>query len=130
MLLLAVGSVFVGYLGKELTSGNVISPIISNFAKIIPLLLSLVGAFFAFVIYNRSLFQWTALGKTDPAFQNHTFYWRSLEPRIHGPFYSKGVRGAENRSKTINQAKERGKKGFQRENDLGNDWNYRRGQIG
>ena len=54
LLLLAFGSIFVGYLAKEITLSNVIPPIVSNSIKMIPLLFSLFGAFFAFVIYNSS----------------------------------------------------------------------------
>nr|WRI02241.1 NADH dehydrogenase subunit 5 [Acanthella acuta] len=55
LLLLAFGSLFVGYLAKEMALSTVITPIISNSAKIIPLLLSLFGAIFAFVIYYNSI---------------------------------------------------------------------------
>ena len=55
LLLLALGSIFVGYLAKEITLSNVISPIISNSAKVIPLLFSLLGAILAFVVYNWSI---------------------------------------------------------------------------
>jgi len=46
----------VGYLAKEIVLSNVIAPIISNFAKITPLFLSLLGALFAFVIYDKALY--------------------------------------------------------------------------
>lgn len=51
LLVLAFGSVFVGYIGKELALSYVVAPIIPNFTKVLPLLLSLVGAGFAFVVY-------------------------------------------------------------------------------
>ena len=53
LLLLAFGSIFVGYLGKEVILSNVIPPIVSNSIKVVPLILSLSGAFLAFVIYER-----------------------------------------------------------------------------
>lgn len=51
LLVLAFGSVFVGYIGKELALSYVVPPIIPNFTKVLPLLLSLVGAGFAFIVY-------------------------------------------------------------------------------
>ena len=51
LLVLAFGSVFVGYIGKELALSYVVSPIIPNFTKVLPLLLSLVGAGFALIVY-------------------------------------------------------------------------------
>lgn len=51
LLVLAFGSVFVGYIGKELALSYVLPPIIPNFTKVLPLLLSLVGAGFAFIVY-------------------------------------------------------------------------------
>ena len=53
LLLLALGSIFVGYLGKEVVISNVIPPMIPNSVKVVPLVLSLLGAFLAFVIYDR-----------------------------------------------------------------------------
>nr|CAD2223006.1 nad5 [Tethya minuta] len=53
LLLLAFGSIFVGYLGKEIMLSNVVSPIISNLVKVVPLLLSLLGALLAFIVYNN-----------------------------------------------------------------------------
>ena len=49
---MAFGSIFVGYLGKELILSNIIPPIISNSVKMIPTLLSLLGALLAFVVYD------------------------------------------------------------------------------
>lgn len=51
LLILAFGSVFVGYIGKELALSYVVSPIIPNFTKVLPLLLSLVGGGVAFIVY-------------------------------------------------------------------------------
>lgn len=53
LLLLAFGSIFVGYWGKEVILSNVIPPIVSNSIKVVPLIFSLLGAFLAFVVYDR-----------------------------------------------------------------------------
>ena len=45
----------MGYFGKELILSNIISPIIPNYVKMAPLLLSLFGALLAFVVYDRGL---------------------------------------------------------------------------
>ena len=52
LILLAFGSIFMGYLAKEIVLSSLIPPIISNSIKNIPLLLSLMGAILAFVGYN------------------------------------------------------------------------------
>lgn len=49
---MALGSIFVGYFGKELLLSNIISPIVGKFVKIVPLLLSLLGALSAFAVYD------------------------------------------------------------------------------
>ena len=53
LLLLAFGSIFVGYLGKEVMLSNVIAPIVSNSVKVVPLILSMLGALLGFVVYDR-----------------------------------------------------------------------------
>uniref|UniRef100_A0AAU8HN85 NADH-ubiquinone oxidoreductase chain 5 n=1 Tax=Porifera sp. TaxID=3140030 RepID=A0AAU8HN85_9METZ len=63
LFLLAIGSIFVGYLAKEIALSNIVSPIISNSVKIIPLLLSLFGALLAFMLYN-SIRNWNSFGLT------------------------------------------------------------------
>ena len=55
LLLLAFGSIFVGYLAKEIVLSNIIPPIVSNIVKLIPLFFSLFGAIFAFLVYNSSI---------------------------------------------------------------------------
>lgn len=55
LLLLAFGSIFVGYIGKEAIISNVIPPIVSNFVKVVPLILSMLGALLAFLGYNGNL---------------------------------------------------------------------------
>ena len=55
LILLALGSLFVGYLGKEISLSTVIGPIIANSAKLTPLVFSLLGALFAFIIYYNSI---------------------------------------------------------------------------
>ena len=52
LFLLAFGSIFVGYFGKELLLSNIIPPIILNSVKIVPLLLSLLGGLLAFTVYD------------------------------------------------------------------------------
>lgn len=54
LFLLALGSIFVGYLTKEITLSNIIHPIIPNYIKILPTILSLSGGFCALLLYNRS----------------------------------------------------------------------------
>jgi len=59
LLLLAFGSIFVGYLAKEMVLSNTISPIVSNFIKTTPFVLSLLGMFSAFIVYSSSMgFRW------------------------------------------------------------------------
>ena len=53
LLLLALGSIFVGYLGKEVILSNVIPPIVSNYVKVVPLILSTLGVFLAIIVYER-----------------------------------------------------------------------------
>ena len=53
LLLLAFGSIFVGYLGKEVILSNVIPPIVSNYVKVVPLILSTLGVFLAIIVYGR-----------------------------------------------------------------------------
>ena len=52
LFFLALGSIFIGYLTKELTLSNVIHPIIPNHIKIMPILLSLLGGSCALYLYN------------------------------------------------------------------------------
>ena len=52
LVLLAFGSLFVGYFGKEIFLSNVMSPIVTNSVKTVPLLFSLFGGVLAFVVYN------------------------------------------------------------------------------
>ena len=42
----------MGYWGKELILSNVVPPIISDSVKIVPLILSLLGALLAFGVYD------------------------------------------------------------------------------
>lgn len=63
LLLLAFGSIFVGYLAKEMVLSNTISPIVSNFIKTTPFVLSLLGMFSAFIVYSSSMgFRWRLEG--------------------------------------------------------------------
>jgi len=55
LLLLALGSIFVGLGGRELALSNIISPIIPNSVKMGPVFLSLLGALMGFVACDRAL---------------------------------------------------------------------------
>ena len=52
LLFLGLGSIFVGYLVKEAIIPHIINPVVSNFIKIIPFVLSLLGIFLAFFMYS------------------------------------------------------------------------------
>lgn len=52
LLLLGFGSIFVGYLAKEVVLSNIINPVVYNFIKVTPFVLSLLGMFLAFIIYS------------------------------------------------------------------------------
>lgn len=66
LLLLAFGSIFVGYLVKEVVLFNTIYPIVSNFIKITPFVLSLLGMLLGFVVYSSStVFRWGAYKKFE-----------------------------------------------------------------
>lgn len=57
LLLLGFGSIFVGYLAKEAVLSNTIVPVVSNFIKIIPFVLSLLGMFLVFIVrFNKGLY--------------------------------------------------------------------------
>ena len=53
LFLLALGSIFMGYLAKEITLSNIVHPIIPNYIKILPTILSLSGGLCALLLYNR-----------------------------------------------------------------------------
>lgn len=64
LLLLAFGSIFVGYFTKEMVLTNTITPIVDNLIKITPFVLSLLGIFLAFIVptvVNRSRVLYTFL---------------------------------------------------------------------
>nr|ADO51441.1 NADH dehydrogenase subunit 5 [Pseudocorticium jarrei] len=52
LLLLALGSIFVGYMAREVVVGTILPPIIPSSIKLIPVVLSLLGATLAFLSYN------------------------------------------------------------------------------
>ena len=52
LLLLAFGSMFVGYWGKGLILSNITPPIIPDSIKIVPLTLSILGGLLAFCLYD------------------------------------------------------------------------------
>lgn len=48
---LALGSIFVGYLAKEVVIGSVSPPVVPTIVKLIPTIFSLLGAFMALIGY-------------------------------------------------------------------------------
>lgn len=50
LLLLAFGSIFVGYFTKEMVLTNSITPIVDNLIKVTPFVLSLLGLLLAFIV--------------------------------------------------------------------------------
>ena len=52
LFFLALGSIFVGYLAKEITLTNIVHPIVPNYIKILPVILSLSGGLSALLLYN------------------------------------------------------------------------------
>lgn len=55
LLLLALGSIFLGYFGREFALSPIIPPIIPNYVKTGPVFLSLLGAFMGFVVCDCAL---------------------------------------------------------------------------
>ena len=55
LVLLAFGSIGVGYWAKEIILSNVVAPVVTNGVKVIPLLFSFSGGLLAFVIYDFSM---------------------------------------------------------------------------
>ena len=75
LLLLAFGSIFVGYLVKEVVLSNTISPVVSNFIKITPFVLSLLGMFLAFIVYSSgAVFRWGVYRKFEGQRVLYTFF--------------------------------------------------------
>lgn len=54
LLLLGFGSIFVGYLVKEMMLFNTIYPVISSYIKITPFVLSLLGMLLGFIVFSRT----------------------------------------------------------------------------
>ena len=52
LFLLAFASIFVGFLVKEMVLSNTIYPMVPNFIKIAPFILSLLGMLLVFIVYN------------------------------------------------------------------------------
>nr|YP_009093889.1 NADH dehydrogenase subunit 5 [Poecillastra laminaris]AIT59116.1 NADH dehydrogenase subunit 5 [Poecillastra laminaris] len=74
LLFLAFGSIFVGYLAKEVVLSNTVSPVVSNFIKITPFVLSLVGMFLAFTVYSSgAIFKWGVYRKLEGQRVLYTF---------------------------------------------------------
>lgn len=55
LVLLAFGSLFIGYGGKEVIISNVIHPIVPGYIKIFPLILSLLGGLLAIFLYSSNV---------------------------------------------------------------------------
>lgn len=53
LIVLALGSIFNGFLMKEILLSNMITPVINTHIKMIPVLFSVVGGVAAFFIYNN-----------------------------------------------------------------------------
>lgn len=54
---LALGSIFIGYMMRDVVVSDIIPPIISNSVKIVPLFFSLLGIISAFVIYRVGFYR-------------------------------------------------------------------------
>lgn len=75
LLLLGFGSIFVGYLAKEVVLSNTIGPVVTNFIKITPFVLSLLGMFFAFIVYSSGVvFKWGVFRKFEGQRVLYTFF--------------------------------------------------------
>lgn len=55
LIVLALLSIFMGFLGKDLILLSINFPVIFNYVKLIPLGLSLLGAFLAYNLYKRGM---------------------------------------------------------------------------
>ena len=55
LIFLAFGSIFIGYLGKEMTLSNIIHPIVPGYIKTLPLIFSLLGGIVAFFLYSFNI---------------------------------------------------------------------------
>lgn len=80
LVLLAFGSIGVGYWAKEIILSNVVPPIVTNGVKMIPLLFSLSGGLLAFVLYNTSMaygglfINWNRSVVTQLCHSGYTFF--------------------------------------------------------
>lgn len=74
LFFLALGSIFVGYLTKEITLSNIVHPIIPNHIKILPIILSLSGGFCALLLYNRLWGYYVLMGAQGKTPYNKTIY--------------------------------------------------------
>nr|YP_001648490.1 NADH dehydrogenase subunit 5 [Aplysina fulva]YP_005351097.1 NADH dehydrogenase subunit 5 [Aplysina cauliformis]ABW76551.1 NADH dehydrogenase subunit 5 [Aplysina fulva]ACA49800.1 NADH dehydrogenase subunit 5 [Aplysina cauliformis] len=74
LFFLALGSIFVGYLTKEIILSNIIHPIIPNYIKILPVILSLSGGFCALLLYNRLWGYYVLIGAQGETFYNKGIY--------------------------------------------------------
>lgn len=74
LFFLALGSIFIGYLTKEITLSNIIHPIIPNHIKILPTILSLSGGSCALLLYNRLWGYHILLGAQGKTLYNKNIY--------------------------------------------------------
>ena len=64
LLLLGLGSIFVGFLVKEAVLSNIIGPVVTNIIKIAPFISSLLGMIAGIIIYSSGvIFKWRVLWK-------------------------------------------------------------------
>ena len=74
LFFLALGSIFVGYLTKEITLSNIVHPIVPNYIKILPVILSLSGGFCALLLYNGLWGFYVLMGAQGETFYNKNIY--------------------------------------------------------
>ena len=74
LFFLALGSIFVGYLTKEITLSNIIHPVVPNHIKILPIILSLSGGFCALLLYNRLWGYYVLMGAQGETPYNKNIY--------------------------------------------------------
>lgn len=81
LILLACGSLFIGYIIREMMLSNTIFPIIGGLVKTLPLLLSIFGALLAFQVYDYYSLKYKVYNTKD-ILKN-----RSLRGMILGGYY-------------------------------------------
>lgn len=74
LFFLALGSIFVGYLAKEITLTNIVHPIVPNYIKILPVILSLSGGLSALLLYNGLWAFYVLTGGASRGYIYHSIY--------------------------------------------------------